>query len=125
MRIMRLGCRKAINNINQSTLTITIGYRNGKFSFITAAYQADSCIIRLRVEGRAEIILSADYDFAVMEDGRDTGGRRSSLLVVKVYKSSALVNTMTKEKTTLLYDFVVYTNMDMKSTPSDMHYALL
>ena len=58
-------------------------------------YQSDSCIERSQVEGREGIILSDDYDFAVMADGRDTGGSRSAVLIIKGYKSIILVNTMT------------------------------
>ena len=48
-----------------------------------------------QVEGSADIILSSDSYFAMMADGGDTGGIRSALLVVKVYKYSTLENAMT------------------------------
>ena len=37
-----------------------------------AVYQDDSCIAGSQVEGRAEINLSADYDFDVMDIGSNT-----------------------------------------------------
>ena len=47
-----------------------------------------------QVEGRAEINLSADYDFDVMDIGSNTWGRIIALLVAKGYKYINLVNTM-------------------------------
>ena len=85
----------AINQINRCTLNGTIADQGGEVYFVTAAYQAYSCIVRRQVEGRADIIFLAGSYFSVIADGRNTGCSRSVSIFIRGYKSSNLVYTMT------------------------------